>query len=166
VDTIVSHTRSWVLSANVENLVLKGSFAQRGTGNELANRLISNDAGSTLDGGGGNDVLVAGRGADILTGGSGADVFVFATAPAQAGRVTDFQAGVDMLDLRGLFAQARYGGSDPLADGLLRLAHDGAGGTAVWFDADGSGAGSAVRVTTLEACRPGALHLQADVWFA
>ncbi len=51
-----------------------------------------------LDGGAGNDRLVDGRGRDILTGGTGADIFEF-TADGQRDWVTDFEIGVDRLDL-------------------------------------------------------------------
>ena len=67
IDTVESYASSYVLSANVENLILKG-VGQSGTGNGFANLLI---------GGTGNDVLNGMAGHDYLTGGAGADTFVF-----------------------------------------------------------------------------------------
>ena len=164
IDTVVSTSPSYTLAANVENLKLTGKVAQAGIGNELNNRLTSNDAGSTLNGGAGNDILIAGRGADMLTGGAGKDIFEFDKAPAKAGHITDFTAGQDMIDLRGLFGAANYVGTDPVADHHLELRADGAGGTAIYFDADGSGAGAPVLVTTVDHILPTALTAQND-WF-
>lgn len=103
--------------------------------------LSSSYPGAVLAGGSGGDTLQASRGADQLTGGAGGDWFVFGAPSWSAGRITDFQPGVDLLDLRPLFAQAGYRGGDPRADGYLRLEDNGAGGTKVLFDADGWGSG-------------------------
>ena len=99
-------SRATGLPANVENLVLSGKGDQRAYGNNADNKIHSNGIGDNLlSGGGGNDQLYAGRYADTLIGGSGSDEFIFAIAPKRAGHVKDFQPGVDMLDLRGLFAR-------------------------------------------------------------
>ena len=62
-DTVRS-TVSYVLGANVENLVLLGAAAA-GTGNALDNAITGNGAANTLDGGGGSDGLSGGLGNDI-----------------------------------------------------------------------------------------------------
>jgi Ca2+-binding RTX toxin-like protein len=164
VDTVQSSVSSYALSANVENLKLTSTTAaQIGTGNELSYILTANDLGSTLNGAGGNDILIAGRGPDTLTGGIGKDLFQFDKVPGGAGHVTDFAIGQDVLDLRGLFVGAGYHGSNPLADGYISLQSDGAGGTSVWFDADGwAGSATAQRVTTLDHVAPNALQMQTD----
>lgn len=61
----------------------------------------------TIDGGGADDRLIGGRDADVLAGGGGSDVFVFrdvSDSPDASGwdRITDFEAGVDRIDLSGL----------------------------------------------------------------
>ena len=66
VDTVRS-SATYVLSDNVENLVLTGTGGIRGTGNALANVIVGNSGGNTLDGG---------AGADTLTGGAGNDTYV------------------------------------------------------------------------------------------
>jgi Ca2+-binding RTX toxin-like protein len=165
IDTVQSYIGSYVLPANVENLVLKGSSAQTGTGNELNNRLVSNDFGSTLNGGAGDDILVAGRGPDTLTGGAGRDIFVFKSLPSSAGHITDFTSGQDMLDFRDLFAGAGYSGSDPIRDHVLVLTNNSAGGTDISFDADGWGPGSPVLVTTVDHTLASSLHAQVDWWY-
>lgn len=67
IDTVESWTKSYVLSSNVENLILRGT-GQTGTGNELSNGLT---------GGTDNDILNGKGGDDWLTGNGGSDTFVF-----------------------------------------------------------------------------------------
>lgn len=112
-DTVTATVNKYHLAANVEKLVLSGSAAVYGYGNDagntitgssIGNRLygeagadtISGGAGNDkLFGGAGNDVLAGGSGADVLTGGagidtltgnSGADTFVFALGDSAASR--------------------------------------------------------------------------------
>ncbi len=162
VDTVQSRSSSYTLGANVENLMLTSLSAQTGIGNALGNLMTSNNAASTLDGGAGNDILVAGRGAGILTGGAGSDIFQY-NSVTSGGRVTDFTDGTDVLDLRGLFSN--YNGTNPVADGYLSFSSDGAGGTRVYFDADGAGSSLKKLVTTLQGVSPSSLTLQSDVFF-
>ena len=65
--------------------------------------LIGGSGRETLNGGDGNDVLIA-KGGDTLTGGAGADTFLFTaiTPGAPAEVITDFQAGIDRIDLRAI----------------------------------------------------------------
>ncbi|HEX9858990.1 MAG TPA: calcium-binding protein, partial [Paracoccaceae bacterium] len=97
------------LAANVENLTLTGTLGVNGTGNGLANVIIGNGGNNQLQGGAGNDVLrgaagmdllFGGKGNDMLTGGGGADRFVFNTGDGHD-TITDFQNGIDRIDLRG-----------------------------------------------------------------
>jgi Ca2+-binding RTX toxin-like protein len=64
---------SYVLGANLENLVLTGTGKVNGTGNDLANSLTGNDGANVLNGRGGDDTLDGGGGADRLGGGPGLD---------------------------------------------------------------------------------------------
>jgi Ca2+-binding RTX toxin-like protein len=106
---------------NIENA--EGtSFADTLLGNEIANSLRGADAADTLSGAGGNDTLQGGDGADTLTGGLGrdllsgnsfsigfpdgeVDIFDFNTAlesgvtAATRDRITDFEDGLDKIDL-------------------------------------------------------------------
>ena len=120
--------------------------------------LTSAFPGATLTGGSGADTLNASQGADRLTGGAGADSFVFRALPWSAGHITDFQVGVDKLDLSGLYANG-YRGSDPVGDGYVSFVSDGAGGARVLLDTDGPGGANTLKfqITTVDGVAPAAL---------
>jgi len=84
---------TFLLPANVENLVLAGIQDGSGIGNSLDNRVIGNTGYNTLDGGPGNDTL---------TGRAGPDIFRFATTlsgTTNVDRVTDFNVVEDRIAL-------------------------------------------------------------------
>nr|WP_245215529.1 calcium-binding protein [Pararoseomonas baculiformis] len=76
-----------------------------GAGNDS---LMGGNGADTILGGIGNDTIEGGAGADRLTGGAGADVFVYNlltdSRAGAAGRdtITDFERGIDKIDLRGI----------------------------------------------------------------
>ncbi|WP_431854523.1 DUF4347 domain-containing protein [Azospirillum sp.] len=70
-DTVITLTSSYVLGANVEDLIYDGVGNFTGTGNVLAN---------TIMGGAGNDTLNGAAGADTLYGGDGIDAASFSAA--------------------------------------------------------------------------------------
>lgn len=81
-DTIRSSAVSFVLSENIENLVLTSSSSSTGTGNQMDNgltggtgsdRLFGLGGADSLAGGLGNDTLYGGDGDDLMDGGSGND---------------------------------------------------------------------------------------------
>jgi hypothetical protein len=57
--------------------------------------------------------------------------------------LNDFVPGEDRIDLRALLAAIGYTGSDPIADGLVRVRerNNGLSGAKLQVDADGSGPG-------------------------
>jgi serralysin len=68
---------------------------------------IFGDAGSdTLSGGAGNDQIAGGTGIDFLSGGDGADLFQYfsfaESTVSSSDVITDFQSGIDKIDLRGI----------------------------------------------------------------
>ena len=75
-----------------------GETLSGGGGDDLIVGLGGDD---TLSGGGGDDRLIDGAGQDSLSGGAGADVFVF-VADGETDRVTDFEDGLDRIDLSDL----------------------------------------------------------------
>ncbi len=169
VDTVRSSTTR-TLGANLENLVLTGSTSINGSGNTLANQITGNAGANLLAGGSGNDrlsggvgndTLNGGAGNDTLIGGSGLDLYRFTTTPnatTNLDTVTGFVSGSDRFALDDA-AFAGIGAPGALAAGAFRLGtaagdandrivYDAAGG-ALYFDADGSGAGAAIRFATL-----------------
>lgn len=63
---------------------------------------------TTFDGGAGDDLFISKSGGDIMTGGDGSDTFVWTRkflATGGTDRVTDFEVGVDKLDLSDFLGQ-------------------------------------------------------------
>ena len=139
IDT-VNATISYVLSAEVERLILGGTANLSGSGNDLANDLTGNAGANRLRGGGG---------ADTLTGGDGADIFVFTVATDAGDVVRDFTGGSDRLDVAALLRSVGYAGSDPFGDGYLAVRAAGAD-LDVLFDANGGGDNFAMLVRLLD----------------
>ncbi|PPD38317.1 MAG: hypothetical protein CTY16_20355 [Methylobacter sp.] len=158
IDSIYT-SASRTLAANVENLILIGSTAINGTGNGLANILVGNAVNNVLSSGTGNDTLIGGLGNDTLTGGAGKDAFRFNTAlAANIDKITDFAVVDDTIQLENsIFTKLT-------ATGVLNVANFKVGATAadaddfivynkstgaLFYDADGNGAGTAVQVAAL-----------------
>jgi uncharacterized delta-60 repeat protein len=95
IDTVNSSvTRT--LEEHVDNLVLTGSAAIHGTGNDLPNQLTGNSAANNLIGGGGNDVLNGGAGGDSMTGGADNDVYFVDNAGDSI--TEDEGGGIDLVN--------------------------------------------------------------------
>ncbi|MCY1209909.1 VCBS repeat protein [compost metagenome] len=96
----------------------------------------------TIYGEGGNDKIAGGGGGDTLSGGYGADVFVYnaVSDSTAAGMdvITDFQRGVDHLDLRPVLGDTgfEWGGRQPTAHGAWF--QQSGGNTYVYVDVDGN----------------------------
>ena len=137
-------------------------------GSNFADTIIGDNAGDLLNGAGGADtivggsgadVLIGGAGADILTGGGGADQFRYLAASEGGDTITDFNAAQgDTLSI----SSAGFGGG--LVAGGLGATHfadnaaTAATGQFIWaaashglyWDADGTGSGSATLIATLQ----------------
>jgi beta-glucanase (GH16 family)/Ca2+-binding RTX toxin-like protein len=116
-----------------------GSTGGGSTGGSAAGQVLNsttNFPGSVLVGGAGADTFNAGQGSDTMTGGAGGDTFAWAKNPWSPGTITDFQVGVDKLDVSKVYANG-YHGTDPLADHYALFVSDGHGGAAVLIDPDG-----------------------------
>jgi Ca2+-binding RTX toxin-like protein len=82
-------------------------------GGNAIDRFFGNGGNDRLSGGGGNDLLTGGAGHDLLIGGSGADVFVFTstqeiTISGRSDRITDFQTGIDHIDLSAFMSGGQF----------------------------------------------------------
>jgi len=124
-----------------------------GQGNDA---LLGNLGADALFGNAGNDTLLGNAGWDTLAGGDGADVYRF-DRPADGGDVvTDFQAGVDKIAVVGPnfgsipagTLTAQHFALDNPASANAQFVFSTATGV-LSFDADGSGAGAAVTIATL-----------------
>lgn len=99
-----------------DDLLLGGNgndLLQGGTGNDSLRGGGDNDKLSGQDG---NDSLIGGEGRDTLNGGAGFDVFEFRSVGelgigANSDRISDFEAGVDTIDLHRLDANVLVGGN-------------------------------------------------------
>lgn len=92
-DTLLGGTGNDTLDGGRDNDSLDG-----GDGHDT---LIGGAGNDILMGGAGNDRLSGGLGNDTLTGGLHADVFAFGAADGGRDVITDFQDGVDRIDLSG-----------------------------------------------------------------
>ena len=169
-DTVNSLSVSYVLGANLENLVLTGAAARDGTGNGLANVLTGNNLANLLRGGGGadtlrggngadrlageqgadhlfggagNDILSGGSGSDLLSGGAGADNFIFNHG---ADVILDFQDNLDTIRVD----DALWGGAPRSVAQVLRMATVCDGDLVLDF-------GGGHRLTVADLARPGLL---------
>lgn len=160
IDTVISSASSYTLANDVENLTLTGIINHVATGNALNNLIIASARADTIGGGAGNDIIKAGAGACVLTGGTGNDIFAFASIGALK-QITDFHVGEDLVDLRSLLAP--YGGSDPLADGVIALTAV-AGGVRISVDPTMSG--TKQNLVTLTGVSLGDVDVGSDILWA
>lgn len=148
-----------------EDLILIGSAAIKGNGNELANVISGNSSANVLfgdqgndriSGGSGNDVLDGGLGNDTLTGGAGLDAFRFAAALSGVDRIIDFTSGVDRIQLD----HSGFGGiAGPLPAAVFHIGTTAAdindhyiynpATGALYFDIDGNGSNAAIQFASL-----------------
>jgi serralysin len=107
-------------------------------------------------------IVSGGGGRDVLSGGTGRDIFLFdvAASAANADTVTDFATADDVIALDDA-CYAAVGGPGALAatafwtgsaahDANDRIIYNAASG-ALYYDADGTGAGAQVQIATLSA---------------
>jgi serralysin len=157
---------------SIERLIT-GAFNDSLTGSSGDDFLDGRGGNDTLAGGGGSDTLIGGAGNDVLrgdgndvlNGGAGADSFVFAAAPGalSGGAIADFTTASDKIALDhaaftaigavGNFAagDARFfaaAGAVAGHDADDRVIYNTTTG-ALYYDADGSGAGAAQQITVL-----------------
>jgi hypothetical protein len=78
------------------------------------------------------------------------------------GHITDFTAGQDTIDLRGLLSASGYTGSNAIADGYLKIVDD-AAGAQIWSNLGPVNGSGWWEVTVLDGVSAGALHLQGGV---
>jgi Ca2+-binding RTX toxin-like protein len=149
-------------SATGTDIFVGDANANRLTGNGGNDRLTGRAGADILEGGDGNDRLVGEEGADVMTGGAGIDTFVFNLAPNAGGfdRITDFEAGIDKLEIdASLFggglvaggAVSLVSGSAPTSAGFASgVFHYDTDDGFLYWDADGQGAGARISIVRLQ----------------
>jgi len=128
------------------------------TGNNRLDGYAGND---TINGNAGDDLIRGGGGNDTLTGGSGLDIFRFDVAPnasTNLDTLTDFNATDDTIQLEnavftlltstGTLAAGNFSNTGTAADADDYIVYNPATG-ALYYDADGNGAGAAVQFALL-----------------
>jgi large repetitive protein len=150
-----------------EDTLYGGSGDDSLIGNGGDDTLYGGSGNDSLDGGGGDDVLTGGFGKDIMHGAGGADTFKYLSIVDAGDVIGDYKVSDnDVIDLSGLLGSL---GLNPLDvqhlrnDGYLveeagdfptNTGNDGVGSTKlntqISFDIDGTGAGKAIVLVTLE----------------
>ncbi|MEI7474843.1 MAG: calcium-binding protein [bacterium] len=127
----VSASITYSLDANIENLILSGTSAINGTGNELGNNITGNSGANVLEGGAGNDTLDGGGGndtysfsigdgVDVIAAGSGTDKIAFDSA-VDKDNIAFFKSGSDLILSYGTGNAEKItitGGSSSIAGGI------------------------------------------------
>lgn len=106
-------------------------------GLNLLHTVAGGNGRDTLVGTAGDDVLTGGPGADTLSGLDGADRFVYTRVLDGVDVITDFQVGLDQLDLAALLRSLGIGASGVLEGGYVTCTPSGTTAV-VGIDADGS----------------------------
>jgi beta-glucanase (GH16 family) len=127
---------SYTAPEGVTSITLTGTN-QTVTGNNDGDTFISNNSGNALIGGTGADTFYMGRGGDWAAGGGGDNTYVFGSTPWSVDHITDFTPGQDTIDLTGLLAASGYTGTNPIADGYIKIVDDPAGAQ-VWTNLSGT----------------------------
>jgi serralysin len=146
---------------SIEGLI-GGSGADSFLGDSASNTLIGNSGNDTLSGGDGFDLLRGSLGNDRLTGGAKTDAFQFdakLNAKTNMDTITDFKSVEDYIYLSKAIFSKLTASNSVLASKHFRLGtvakdkndylvYDKAKG-ALYYDADGSGQGAAVKFAQL-----------------
>ncbi|QYZ71953.1 calcium-binding protein [Neotabrizicola shimadae] len=130
-------------------------------GNAGVNRIEGLGGNDTILAGAGSDVVLGGLGQDEITLGTGADRVAYASSTEGGDTVTDFNVAADTFQFAaagfaGLVAGSSLGvtgqfvsNASGTADGAMaQVVYDNDDGLLFW-DADGTGSGSAVLIATL-----------------
>lgn len=158
VDTVKTALARYDLGDNVDNLSSTLTTGAKLNGNDLGNAISGNAGADQIDGG---------LGADILTGGGGTDSFVFSTAlgAGNVDDITDFNAAADTIKLEntgvdmfntlasGALSATAFkviGPGGAAVDASDRILYNQSTG-ALYYDADGSGAGARIQFATVDA---------------
>lgn len=155
-----SYADNW--GAVFVNLSTGQGFGNAAEGDSLADieNLIGSLFADGLIGDGGVNRLDGGAGSDLLVGGGGGDSFAFSSAlgSGNVDDIADFAAGADRIELSkavfdglalGSLAASAFVIGAQATDAAHRIVYD-SGTGALYYDADGSGAGAAIQFAVLQ----------------
>ena len=114
--------------ANIQNLI-GSNYNDHLTGDQGNNVLNGGLGNDVLNGGGGEDILIGGPGNNTLTGGEGHDTFLYQAGNTGHDTITDFNFGIDKLDLSQLL-QGEHGDANSL-ENFLHFSVSGSGASLV-----------------------------------
>lgn len=157
--TLVTHAGGYAHGAGDDTLGDIENIVGSAFNDEFYGDFSSSVTNNSIDGGGGDDTFHNSSGLDTFTGGAGADHFIFGligVQPWELTLITDFEVGKDLIVPLAL-DQLDYAGSDPVADGYVSFASDGAGGTLILADRDGAGPLASTAIFDLAHVAPAAL---------
>ena len=92
----------WLTGSNLGDSLTGSTLANRLFGRDGADSLSGLSGNDRLDGGNGDDTLNGGLGNDTLIGGTGADIFLFTDNVFGRDIISDWEDGLDRLDLRSI----------------------------------------------------------------
>ncbi|PTS87679.1 hypothetical protein DBR21_11985 [Caulobacter sp. HMWF009] len=155
-DRILTRLSTATAADNVEGLIYYGPGTFEGFANATGTSLFGAGGNDTLTGAAGADRLAGMGGNDVLTGNGGADLFYFDAPGLGIDQITDFQIGVDHIELRatqfGVVSLADLGFASGIApaasDGRPTMLYDTATGS-LYFDATGNDPGDRVQIAVL-----------------
>ena len=119
-------------------------------GNDTLSGLLGDDV---LSGGDGDDILVGGLGNDLMSGGTGADIFRWQAGETGHDVVTDFELGVDSLDLSDLLVGEEFNPLDQYLNFTFSV-------TATTIEASAEAGGGVVQTIELQSVTEGDLIAQ------
>ena len=113
---------------NIDNLI--GSNYNDHLAGDQGNNILNGGLGNdVLNGGAGDDILIGGPGNNTLTGGPGHDTFLYQAGNTGHDTITDFNFGIDKLDLSQLL-QGEHGDANSL-ENFLHFSVSGSGASLV-----------------------------------
>jgi uncharacterized protein len=90
-------------------------------GLHIYKRIVGTPGRDVITGTPGDDIIIGGGGADEIRGNGGRDLFTYTSMRDAGDLILDFEPGDDRIDLRTLLATLGWTGTDPVAEGWVRL---------------------------------------------
>ena len=106
-----------------DDLIFGGVGNDKLSGGDGNDKLYGGLGHDSILGGKGDDIIVGDQGADRLTGGKDKDTFVFSSIGDTSATITDFEIGIDKIDLRTIFNSTEYTSANPIESYVKLVQH-------------------------------------------